>query len=255
MTRLLYAIFSARGVVVALAGCAIWIARRPRSDAARRTTMCLGAAYLVASIYFFPWLVGRILTSGYAEYQAPRAHGRVAIVVLGGGDDTIEGWADRVGILNEASAARVLEAARVFRQMPDALVVSSGGVPPGAGDRVPEALVMRAMLIELGVPPSRIVVETASRDTHDEAVIVGPMLRSRAIQTVVIVTSDVHMRRSIGTFRAAGIDAVPAIAPDPHARAPWWEWTFPSTPGLDHSARVVHEIIGLPYYWARGWWR
>jgi uncharacterized SAM-binding protein YcdF (DUF218 family) len=81
------------------------------------------------------------------------------------------------------------------------------------------------------------------------------MLRSRGIQLVVIVTSDTHMRRSIGTFRAVGIDASPAIAPDPHRQAPWWDWATPSTPGLDHTARVVHELIGLPYYWARGWWR
>lgn len=255
MTELLYAIFSARGAIVATTACAIWIASRPHARAARRALLAVAISYLVASTYLVPSLVARALTSGYHEYVPAHTAGPAAIVVLGGGHDLIEGWSDRVGVLDDSSASRVLEAARVFRLLPDALVVSSGGVAPGARDRVPEGIVMRTMLLQLGVPDSHIVVETTSRDTHDEAVILAPMLRSRGIADVVLVTSDIHMRRSIGTFRAAGVQAVPAIAPDPRTQMQWSDWILPSGPGLDCSARVVHELVGLPYYWARGWWR
>jgi uncharacterized SAM-binding protein YcdF (DUF218 family) len=112
---------------------------------------------------------------------------------------------------------------------------------------------MHDELVRLGVPASRVIVETASHDTHDEAVILAPMLRTHGIEHVVLVTSATHMRRSLAVFRAQGWNAVPAIAPDPGFTSTWAAWLLPSAIGLDLSHQVVHELIGLPYYWARGW--
>jgi len=61
----------------------------------------------------------------------------------------------------------------------------------------------------------------ARRTTHDEAVLVAPMLKRLGVQRTILVTSAIHMPRSLGTFRAAGVDAIPAPALDPGARA-WW---------------------------------
>ena len=105
------------------------------------------------------------------------------------------------------------------------------------------------------VPADRIVLESTSRDTHDEAVLVGPMLRALRAQHVVLVTSEVHMRRSIASFRAAGIDAVPAIARDPLNFESRAKSFVPTTEGLRFSSGVAHEYIGLVYYWLRGWIR
>jgi uncharacterized SAM-binding protein YcdF (DUF218 family) len=72
---------------------------------------------------------------------------------------------------------------------------------------------------------------------------------------VILVTSETHMRRSLGTFRAQGIQAVPAIAREPAPVMPWIAWIIPTEGGLQRAADVWHEIIGLGYYLVRGWYR
>jgi uncharacterized SAM-binding protein YcdF (DUF218 family) len=256
LTPLLFTIFSVRGIVMAMLACAAWLVIRPRSGAARRTTVCVACAYAFASIYLVPAMVARLLTGGYHEFTAADVPtGSVAIVVLAAGADTVDGWDGPIGIVTEVTASRTIEAARVFRLLPRAVVVASGGVPPGVDEQIPEAVVMRTFLVQLGVPDSSIVTESTSRDTHDQAVLVAPILRARGVQRVVLVTSDIHMPRSLGAFRAAGVTAVPAIALDPGVGASFSAKLIPSGPGLDLTARVVHEIVGLPYYRVRGWWR
>jgi uncharacterized SAM-binding protein YcdF (DUF218 family) len=182
--------------------------------------------------------------------------GPTAIVVLGSGTFTARDWEERrLAILDRPAASRLLEAYRVFTMTDAAWVISSGGLPIPSDREEPGGATMRDALIRLGVPAARILVETISRTTRDEAVIVRDMLAPLDVQTVILVTSDVHMRRSLGAFRAQGILAVPAIARHPRANMPWIGWLLPSASGLDEAGDVWHEILGIAYYSARGWYR
>jgi uncharacterized SAM-binding protein YcdF (DUF218 family) len=86
-------------------------------------------------------------------------------------------------------------------------------------------------------------------------VAVAPILRSLGSDSQVLVTSAVHMRRSLGACRAAGWNPVPAVAPDPWFQHGWSDWLMPSNHGLYFSGQVTHELLGLPYYRFRGWLR
>ncbi len=57
-----------------------------------------------------------------------------------------------------ARTTRVLEAARVYRELGSPWVISSGGLGHGPGP-VAESLPMRDALIQFGVPASRILLE------------------------------------------------------------------------------------------------
>ncbi len=247
---------STTGAVAALLVAALWLWRRPHSRSARRFLLASAIFYSLASVYAVPAIVGRMLSIGYHEFTAadvPPAP--AALVVLGSGALVVRGWDDRVDLMTDIAAARVLETARVFRLMDPAIVISSGGLPTPDDDSEPSGQNMRDELVRLGIPAERIIVETGSSNTHDEAVIVTPILRSRGIERMVLVTSDTHMRRAIGTFRAEGWRAVPAIAPDPNFSAPWGDWLIPSGHGLEFSRQVSRELMGLPYYWLRSWLR
>jgi uncharacterized SAM-binding protein YcdF (DUF218 family) len=149
----------------------------------------------------------------------------------------------------------VLETARAYRLLNPDWVISSGGNLSPTDPSEPSAKNMRDLLVRLGVPPAKIRLEAASRTTHEEAIAIAVMLRSLGADQVVLVTSGVHMRRSVGAFRAAGIDPVPAVATDPFYRLGWSDWIIPGKRGLDLSAQVVHELVGIAYYRIRGWWR
>ena len=63
------------------------------------------------------------------------------------------------------------------------------------------------------------------------------------------------MRRALASFRAVGVDAVPAVArnpfPAPDRPGRW----LPTSEGFGEGAFVAHEVLGLSYYWLRGWAR
>jgi uncharacterized SAM-binding protein YcdF (DUF218 family) len=248
--------FSTTGALVCMMAAVAWTSLRPRSAAARRALLAISIAYALASIYAVPDAVGRVLSAGYRRFTAADAPpGRTAVVVLGADAVRVRGWDDdlSLSLMTRVEGARVLEAWRVFRLVAPAVVVTSGGLPNDDDASVPSGENIREELGRLGVPDARILVETTSHDTHDEAVIIAPMLRAHGIEHLVLVTSATHMRRSLAVFRAQGWDAVPAIALDPGFDGTWGAWLLPSVNGLDLSHQVMHEILGLPYYWVRGW--
>ena len=96
MSQLVEFVFSASGVVVALLIAALWLWLRPPSNAARRFLIAAALAYTTASIYALPVLGTRLLALGYHRFSAADVQpGRIAIVVLGGGAETVRGWGEQ----------------------------------------------------------------------------------------------------------------------------------------------------------------
>ncbi len=251
-------LFSVRGLVIGLLACVWWLHTRPMSPAARHALVWVVTAFTLASLYVVPYAAVRLLAHGYHPLTvADVPPGPTAIVVLSAGNITIvDRDKESFSILEPVSASRVLEAARVFRMFPRSTVISSGGrIYDGDTTLQPSALTMRDALVRLGIPASQIVLESESVDTHDEAVRVAPMLRALHADRVIVVTSDVHMRRSLGVFRAQGFDVWPAMARDPNEPDNWIDWLMPDDDGLDLSNAVVHELLGIGWYTARGWMR
>jgi len=255
MADLLRYLFSVGGfVVLCLAGVA-WLFVRPRGAGPRRWLAAVVLFYALASIRAVPWVLSRPLVYGFRQFSSADAPGSsTGIVLLGAGTLTVRGYGGRMGVLVVPSATRVLEAERVYRLLGSPWVISSGGAAEEP-DAEANAVTMRDALMKLGVPAGRILLESSSMNTHDEAVLVAPMLRSLQVDRIVLVTSDTHMRRSLATFRAAGVDVVPAIAPDPLPYRSRADWMVPTSDGLDFSGAVAHEYFGLIYYGARGWLR
>ncbi len=257
MTALVGYVFSAGAVVVVLFAGALWVLTRPASRTARRFLLAAATFYTLASTHVVTQTVARVLLVGLRPFEPSDVPvGPTAVVVLCSGSFTARDWSgNRFSIVDPSAATRVLEAVRVFQLIDQAWVISSGGlVDPDDLDE-PTGLTMKNALVQLGVPESRVLVETKSRNTHDEAVIVAPLLSSMGIRHTVLVTSGIHMRRSLGAFKAQGVDAVPAIARTPDLQLSLPDWVLPSGFGLYEGSQVAHEALGLVYYTARGWSR
>jgi uncharacterized SAM-binding protein YcdF (DUF218 family) len=256
MSALLNDFFSISGIVICVLVSALWLWKRPSSYGARRFLLVTALATTGTSIFVVPYGVSRLLTHGYHQFSASDvAPGRTVLVILGSGNEYVAGWSDHVTVTNPVEMERILEAHRVFQLISPAWIISSGGPPDASDPADSSSTVMRSELIRLGVPPERILLESASRNTYDEATLIAPMLRTLVAERLVLVTSATHMRRSLGAFRAVGWDAVPAVAPDHERPRGWLWWVLPSPLGLEWSAKVMHELAGIPYYWARGRWR
>jgi uncharacterized SAM-binding protein YcdF (DUF218 family) len=250
-------IFSVSGLVLALLTVAIcWHLRLSRRGA-RLTLLAVVAIYLLASLYSISYGIGQLLVGEYRPLRASDlAPGRVAIVLLGVGESAVRDWdGNSATLFTAVSGSRVLEAARVYRLSSDAWVISSGGPVSREPGAPTSAALMQEALTRLGVPASRIVLEAQSRTTRDEAVLVAPMLRALNVDQVVLVTSATHLRRAMGAFRATGANPIPSMARDPNLPFEWRRWLLPTNRSLEHTASVVHEVVGLAYYRLKGWLR
>lgn len=254
MTEAVWFLFSPSAIVVALAAGAAWAAFAPRSRGARRFLAGAAVFYWIASAWAVTHAAASLLAAGYRPLaRADVPPGRTAVVLLGAASLQVRDWSENyLTLLDRHSAARTLEAARVFHLIDPVLVVSSGGIV--RPDRLkPSGQAMSEELVRLGVPADRILVEVDSRTTREEAVIVKDMLAHRGVDHVVVVTEAVHMRRSLAAFRGVGLRAIPAIARDPVSIDTWWEAIIPTGKGFEEGAMAAHEALGMLWYLARGW--
>ena len=75
---------------------------------------------------------------------------------------------------------------------------------------IKEGNLMREALLEMGVPDSAIWVDTAADNTHENAVYAHRILIEKQVtDSCLLITSSLHMRRSLGCFNKEGIPVRP----------------------------------------------
>ena len=78
------------------------------------------------------------------------------------------------------------------------------------------------------------------------------MLAARHIDHIVLATAPTHMGRSLATFRALGIAAVPSASRlRTDQRVPRSLW--PDRESLVISDNAVYDCVGWLHYRLRGW--
>jgi uncharacterized SAM-binding protein YcdF (DUF218 family) len=188
------------------------------------------------------WLQAQALGSYAAASREPVPHAQ-AIVVLGGPKMRLPAATAReVGI--EEGSDRVWHALRLYRAGKAPLIVVSGGGEPDAFGQT-EADAVGVVLADLGVPPSDLLLETRSRNTHQNAEFSARLLESRGIRSIVLVTSAMHMQRALHEFKAQGLQVTAAptdFTPIEHMPSPWRY--FPANGSLQRSGQAIKEIAG-----------
>jgi uncharacterized SAM-binding protein YcdF (DUF218 family) len=220
----------------------LWFSRRQRTG---KVFVTLGFAVLTALSYAS--LTRSTLVDLERHYPPlvtlPADSGIRWIVVLGGGASPDPGIPP-MARLSEASLARVVEGVRLHRQAPGSRLLLSGG-----GDGF-EVTAMRALAEALGVAPEHTAIDRASQDTETQARNVKTMIQS---ERCVLVTSGSHMRRSIGLFRSAGVDALAAPTHYTAQRGPLQPGDFfPGSHGLSFAERITYEYLGMAWAMLRG---
>jgi uncharacterized SAM-binding protein YcdF (DUF218 family) len=215
----------------------------------RRTKVILAGVAMLYLFSFSPfgYLILRTLESQYVPISSSNLNKEVQwIVVLGGGSR--EGKAltpeDRLG---DASLRRLLEGVRLSRLLPQSRLVLSGG---DYQDIAPDASIMQQVALDQGLDRDRIIVETSSSDTADQA----NLLRDRMGQApFYLVTSASHMPRAMRMFIRSGTQ--PIAAPTDF-RAVWAPFqvtdVFPQAGTLANTERAFYEYLGLFWGLIRG---
>jgi uncharacterized SAM-binding protein YcdF (DUF218 family) len=227
---------------------------KPRWGRAWLTVVTLG--YWVLATPLGTSLLARTVASPARPVQAATdAGGATAIVMLAAGSHNVLSEGRQLSFVSHAGALRSIETARVYQLLGNPLVIVSGGVTDPTPGAAPESDAYRTAIRALGVPGERMVSESESGNTFEEAVVVKRMLRERHIDRFVLVTSPLHMRRSLAVFAAQGLHPVPSPAPIAADRIGRTFALFPNDASLEIGDSVVYEWLATAYYWAQGWTR
>ncbi|MBO6510960.1 MAG: YdcF family protein [Roseibium sp.] len=190
------------------------------------------------------------------EERFPRPatlEGYDGIIVLGGAVDTIV-TGGRGDTALTTSGERITITARLAQQIPDARVVHTGGKGVIVSAQATEAEGAARLFEDFGIAPDRILLEDASRNTWENAVLTKALVKPEPGQSWLLVTSAYHMPRSMGVFRKAGWTGVTAYPVDYRTRGSE-DWTLGfsgASKGLRRFDVAFKEWIGLVVYWVTG---
>ncbi|MGI9520161.1 MAG: YdcF family protein [Hyphomicrobiaceae bacterium] len=230
----------------------VLLRRRSTERWARRLLAASATGFLV---FGFSPLGSALLLPLENRFQKPVFLERGAytgIIFLGGFEDGGVSKARNTLALVDAGE-RLSETIRLAHQLPTAKIIFSGG---------PAKLILRVedardsvdqYLRDVGIDGSRIVLETRSRNTWQNAVFTRKLLMPRPTDRFLLVTSAWHMPRAIGVFRKAGYHVI-AYPVDyrTRGRADLWRPFSTLVNGLKRTDRALREWIGLWAYWVSG---
>ncbi len=196
------------------------------------------------------------LESRYAPLRNP-AHAEPydAIVVLTAGSIAATGLIPFPSVDGEMFR-RLDEAWRLYRLRPKPIIVSGGHVNPFTPPRG-ENQIARDYLVLWGVPQRDVIAEDKSRDTFESAIEVEKLLRAKGWRRYLLVTSAVHMPRSMLAFSAKAPEPIPAPGDFSLGKIDLTPLNLlPDESSGKAIAATLYEYVGLAnYYWRAHWSR
>lgn len=97
-------------------------------------------------------------------------------------------------------------------------LIFTGGV--GYGDNIAEAEAAQTYAQAAGVPAEHIFIETESTLTYDNLIQARQIVTQNQLETVLIVSDPLHMRRAITMARDVGLTAYSSPTPTSRYRTP-----------------------------------
>lgn len=152
-----------------------------------------------------------------------------------------------------SASDRFIQTVKLYQQKRIKKILISGG--SGSLDkerqRFKEASFVKQEMIANGIPEADIIAEDQSRNTFENAIEAKKIIDSLQIkQPVLLITSAMHMKRSVKVFEKAGINSVAypcnynALDNPQH----FGESIIPTYEALDMWDKYLKEVIGLLVY-------
>jgi uncharacterized SAM-binding protein YcdF (DUF218 family) len=170
------------------------------------------------------------------------------IIALGGATrlyDTVHSGALS---LND-SGDRLIALADLARRYPEAKILMAGGSGDLFDEGVGESYLVRLHAATLGIDPSRLLVESRSRTTYENALYARELLKPADGEVWLLVTSAWHMPRAVGVFRRLGFPVTPyPVDFRSTGRRFGWRGFREVARGLRMTDVMAKECVGLLAY-------
>ena len=217
--------------------------------ARRLLTFLFAVVFILSLIPIGSWMLYPLETRfKHNPELPPQVDG---IILLGGSIDaeTSSAWQQ---LEVNGSAERLIGFVELARSYPDAKLIFTGGNASINRDKPTEASILKLHWHQSGLDPERIQFENQARNTADNAYYSKQLVQPNIDSNWVLITSALHMPRSIGVFCQNGWSLIPypvdpQVTPDNLLQ---FEFNLLRHAGLLQQA--IHEWLGLIAYYLTG---
>lgn len=217
----------------------------------RRTGLgLLWVALLVLLLQGWEPLPDALLRRLEAQYPAPAQvdlSRYAGVIVLGGGTESTYVWEGHDQPALNSAAERLTAALPLLRRAPQLVLLYTGGEGELLAEGPSEAERARRFYAEQGVPPQRLLLESSSRNTFENAVHSAALPGVDRTRPWLLITSAWHMPRALGTFKKAGWNVTPWPTDYRTGQStPWHQYSL--SQGAAKWQLALHELLGLAVY-------
>lgn len=110
-----------------------------------------------------------------------------------------------------------------------------------------EIQILNNYLNLIGVSNEKLFIENLSSTTYESAINSRKLISKS--QEIVLITSQIHMRRANLTFNSVGYDICPLVANNQYVNVSGIKSLFPDSHAIIKSEKVLHELFGIIWYW------
>ncbi|MEC9463239.1 MAG: YdcF family protein [Pseudomonadota bacterium] len=176
----------------------------------RLAAAALSFALVVLFLTLYTTLGSFLLQTLEARFPRPAGDPPelACMIVLGGAFET-EVTTARGGMDLNQAGDRFVEALRLAIRYPEARILVSGGDGSLSGIYEGDAAASIRFFEAFGISRDRLIAETTSRNTDENAQNSRELLASNDLGQCLLITSAFHMPRSVGLFRKAGVEVAP----------------------------------------------
>lgn len=202
--------------------------------------------------YVAETLMGR-LERDYPAVMMTEVPRSKCIVLLGGSVEPVR--QPRVDIDLLDGVDRVRKAAQLYREGMAQMIIVSGGNQPWSPFEETEAVSIKTLLLEWGVPGEAIHLEKDSRNTRENAFYSVELLKKFDCGTPLLVTSSAHMKRAALAFERLRAEVFPVPTDVKVVDRPQLTvFDFlPDAEALLMTNDAVREWLGQWVYKLNGW--
>ncbi len=188
--------------------------------------------YLLAGLQSFPYKQAKLV------FKSSNA-----IILLGGG---VANVSKKVLLPSMLTYSRITAAAQTYLACKKAgkncVIITSGGDLRQSGES--EAHVYKTEFIKLGINADDIKSESKSRNTYQNAEFSSRLINSANYNQIFLVTSGIHMQRSLLSFQHFGISAIPVASDFMQAKSSIFALGY----NFSLTDAALHEYLGIIKY-------
>ncbi len=187
------------------------------------------------------------------DYQMQKHEYEAAIVLGGIGDIDLRRQQINFGY----SADRLFQVLPLYHKGYIKKIVFTGGSGSIEFPEKKEGIYVKKYLRSVSIPDSVLVIESASKNTYENAINTKRLLDSLGIQgRFILVTSGFHMPRSMAVFKKAGFKKLEPFVTNRHSgnrRFTPDHLLLPNPEAMVSFQLLIHEWVGFFIYKLKGY--